>query len=220
MTPPHRHRRHSGASSALVRPDGRWRALPALFIIALVVAGVALIGTSLGTGPPVLPVVSGLSGLTGEVMRSASVPVRVAIAAIGVDAPVERVDVSGDGILQPPSLEEPKTVGWYRRGPTPGERGNAVLVGHVDTAATGPAVFYELGRLRPGDAITVTRQDGSAATFAVEAVRLFDKSAFPADLVYGPAPDARLELVTCGGSFDRRTANYLGNTVVTARFTG
>lgn len=203
-------------SPALVRPDGRWRALPALFVIALVVAGVTMIGTSLGTSPPFTPSGAGDSGTAGISMDAASVPVRLAIAAIGVDAPVERVDVDGDGMLQPPSLQEPRSVGWYRRGPTPGERGNAVLVGHVDTAASGPAVFYELGRLRPGDEVTVRRQDGSAATFRVDSVQLYEKSAFPAGLVYGPAAGARLQLITCGGTFDRRRANYLGNTVVTA----
>jgi hypothetical protein len=198
----------------LVRPDGRWRALPALAIVALVVSGVTMIGTSLGSSPPVVP--AGVAGVSGASMSTASAPVRVVIAAIGVDSPVQGVDVNGDGILQPPSLEEPKDVGWYRRGPTPGERGNAVLVGHVDTAATGPAVFYELGRLRPGDEVNVARQDGSTATFRVDTVRLYDKSAFPAGLVYGPAGGARLQLVTCGGGFDRRVSSYSGNTVVTA----
>jgi len=200
----------------LVRPDGRWRALPALLIIALVVAGVTMIGRSLGTAPPLVPAGSGFSGITGNFMAGASAPVRVVISAIGVDAPVERVDVGDDGMLQPPSLSEAARVGWYRRGPTPGERGNAVLVGHVDTAATGPAVFYELGRLKPGDGVTVARQDGSAATFRVDSVQLFDKTSFPAGQVYGPAGDARLQLVTCGGTFDREREGYLGNTVVTA----
>ncbi|MER7001912.1 class F sortase [Dactylosporangium sp. NPDC000555] len=200
----------------LVRPDGRWRGLPALFIIALVVAGVWMIGSSLGSAPPVVPAGSDFSGASGAYMSRSSPPVRVSIGAIAVDAPVERVDVNADGILEPPSLKEPKTVGWYGRGPSPGERGNSVLVGHVDTAATGPAVFYELGRLQPGDAVTVARQDGSSATFRVDAVRLFDKADFPAGQVYGPVPDARLELVTCGGRFDRQRGGYLGNTVVTA----
>ena len=198
----------------LVRPDGRWRALPALLIIALVVAGVAMIGASLGSAPPFVP--AGVAGLGGTFLSTASAPVRVVIAAIGVDAPVQGVDVDRDGMLQPPTLQEPKNVGWYRRGPTPGERGNAVLVGHVDTAATGPAVFYELGRLRPGDEVQVDREDGSAATFRVDTVRLYDKTAFPAGQVYGPAGDSRLQLVTCGGAFDRRTSGYQGNTVVTA----
>jgi hypothetical protein len=204
----------------LVRPDGRWRALPALLIVALVVSGVVMIGTSLGSAPPFVPAGSDAAGVAGNFLAGASVPVRVVIAAIGVDAPVHGVDVDGDGMLQPPARSRAGDVGWYRRGPTPGERGNAVLVGHVDTAATGPAVFYELGRLRPGDEVRVAREDGSAATFRVDSVRLYDKTAFPATLVYGPAGDARLRLVTCGGAFDRRVSGYSGNTVVTASLAG
>ncbi|MGI5244040.1 class F sortase [Dactylosporangium sp. CA-139066] len=203
----------------LVRPDGRWRGLPALLIIALVVTGVIMIGESLGSAPPFVPAGSGVAGVSGAYLSGAAAPTRVVIAAIGVDAPVRRVDVDADGMLQPPSLKEAGDVGWYRRGPTPGERGNAVLVGHVDTAATGPAVFYSLGRLKPGDAVSVQREDGSTATFRVDTVRLYDKTAFPAGLVYGPVDGARLQLVTCGGSFDRQTSGYRGNTVVTASLT-
>ncbi|WP_432987996.1 sortase domain-containing protein [Dactylosporangium sp. CA-233914] len=110
-------------------------------------------------------------------------------------------------------------MGWYRRGPAPGERGNAVLAGHVDSAASGPAVFYGLRRLEPGDRVTVARADGSTAASRVDSVRLFDRAAFPAALVYGPAPDAHLRLVTCGGAFDRGRGEYLGNTVVAASLT-
>ncbi|WP_432827896.1 class F sortase [Dactylosporangium sp. CA-092794] len=202
--------------SLLVRPDGRWRGLTALGIIAFVVAGVSLIGSSLGGAPPFRPANAGLSGVAADVVLRPSAPVRVAIGRIGVDAPVERVDVDGGGTLQPPSLNDPKNIGWYRRGPTPGERGNSVLVGHVDSAASGPAVFYELGALRPGDRVSVAREDGSVAAFRVDAVRLFPKSSFPAGLVYGPAGSAQLQLVTCGGEFDRRRGSYQGNTVVTA----
>lgn len=208
-------------SRLLVLPDGRWRGSTALVIIALVVAGVSMIGRSLGTQvAPAPPTAADFSEISGDnrprPVLPPSWPVRVAIGTIGIDAPVEDVDVDTGGTLQAPGLDDPGTVGWYRRGPTPGERGNSVLVGHVDTQGTGPAVFFRLAALRPGDRVTVTRADGSAAAFRVDAVRLFPKSAFPAQLVYGPVPDARLELVTCGGDFDPQRGGYLGNTVVTA----
>lgn len=200
-----------------VRADGTWRGGTALGLIAIVVCGVSLVGASFGGAPPPLELAtSGLSNISGNIILSAARPVRVVIGSLGVDAPVESVDVDGDGLLQPPSLKDPKTVGWYRRSPTPGENGNAVLVGHVDTEASGPAVFYELGRVKPGERVEVRREDGSSAVFRVDSVRLFPKSGFPAALVYGPTPDARLQLVTCGGTFDRRRGGYLGNTVVTA----
>ncbi|MET7424405.1 class F sortase [Dactylosporangium sp. NPDC005555] len=201
-----------------MRSNGTWRAGTAVGVITLAVTGVSLIGAGYGTSsvPPVVEA-SGSAGFAGAVARApASAPVGLRIDAISVEAPVEDVDVDRDGTLVPPSLREASKVGWYQRGPTPGETGNAVIVGHVDTAGSGPAVFYRLGRLKPGDPVTVTRRDGSAVTFAVDSVRLYSKHEFPADLVYGPAVRPQLRLVTCGGTFDRATSTYSGNTVITA----
>ncbi|MEV0566085.1 class F sortase [Dactylosporangium sp. NPDC050588] len=210
----HRHRpRH-----LLVRSNGTWRGGTAVAVITLAVAGVSLVGAGYGAGPPP-PVVaasgSGYAGIAGAAV-AASTPVRLRIGAISVEAPVERVDVDRDGTLIPPSLREATKVGWYERGPTPGENGNSVIVGHVDTAGSGPAVFFRLGLLKPGDTIVVARRDGSSVTFAVDGVRLYSKHEFPAGLVYGPATRPQLRLITCGGTFDRATSTYSGNTVITA----
>ncbi|WP_238019353.1 class F sortase [Dactylosporangium sp. AC04546] len=219
------HRRHARRHERLfVRADGTWRGTTALALIATVVCGVSLVGTSFAATsapPPFVPAAAGASAGAGTgATAPASAPVRLAIGAIKVDAPVRSVDVDQDGMLEAPPLGTPKDVGWYERGPTPGEAGNSVLVGHVDTAATGPAVFYELGKLKVGDEVAVTRADGSAVNFRVDSVRMFSKANFPADLVYGPAKQAQLRLVTCGGAFDARQGSYLANTVVTATMTG
>ncbi|MFC5000350.1 class F sortase [Dactylosporangium cerinum] len=201
----------------LVRSNGTWRGGTVVGVITLAVSGVSLIGAGYGTpAPPPVVESSASTGLGSSAHAPASPPVGLSIAAISIDAPVERVDVDRDGTLIPPSLRQASRVGWYERGPTPGETGNAVLVGHVDTANSGPAVFYLLGKLKPGDLVGVTRKDGSTVTFAVDGVRLYPKHAFPADLVYGPADRPQLRLVTCGGTFDRATSTYSGNTVITA----
>jgi hypothetical protein len=202
----------------LVRSNGTWRGGTVVGVITLAVTGVSLIGAGYGTpAPPPIVESSASAGLSGAAVQApASTPVGLSISSIAVDAPVERVDVDRDGILIPPSLREASQVGWYERGPTPGEAGNAVIVGHVDTSDSGPAVFYRLGRLKPGDHVDVARRDGSTVTFAVDSVRLYPKRAFPADLVYGPATRPQLRLITCGGIFDRSTSTYPGNTVITA----
>ncbi|MEH0985806.1 class F sortase [Micromonospora sp. CPCC 205556] len=145
-----------------------------------------------------------------------SEPVRLEIPTIGVHADLVAVAGDPNGTLEVPPLDRPTVAGWYRPGVSPGEAGNAVVVGHVDTR-DGPAVFFDLGRLRPGDTIRITRADGRVATFAVDGVAAYPKKNFPTALVYGPGgPGAALRLVTCGGRFDARARDYSDNVVVRA----
>ncbi len=148
-----------------------------------------------------------------------SAPVRVKIPSIKVDAVVVTMGTNFDGSLQVPELKHPELTGWYRYGPSPGERGNAVIVGHVDTRTSGPAVFFQLGSLKPGTKIEVQRLDGSLATFTVDVVKSFPKDEFPAHRVYGATDDMGLRLVTCGPPYDRTDRNYLNNIVVFATLT-
>jgi sortase (surface protein transpeptidase) len=99
----------------------------------------------------------------------------------------------------------------------PGRQGPTVIIGHVDSAAAGPSVFYALGRLHPGDRADVVRADGVTVSYAVTAVAAYPKDAFPTEQVYGPTPGPELRLITCGGSFDRSAGSYRDNTVVFAR---
>lgn len=145
-----------------------------------------------------------------------SVPTEIKIPKIGVDARIRQLGVNPDGTIQVPPLKQAQDAGWYRLGPSPGEIGNAVVVGHVDSRYIGAAVFYRLGSLRPGDVITLTRQDRTTVRFRVDGVRSFPKTQFPTDLVYGPNDRAGLRVVTCGGKFDETRKTYPDNIVVSA----
>ncbi|MFJ4550700.1 class F sortase [Streptomyces sp. NPDC088817] len=139
------------------------------------------------------------------------------IPSLGVDAPIIRVGLDGDRELQTPPVDKPKLVGWYDRGPTPGEPGTAVAVGHRDTR-TGGAVFAGLGRLGPGHRIEIRRQDGRTAVYTVDKVRVFDKARFPDKEVYGTSRRPELRVITCGGLYTHR-AGYSSNVVVFAHLT-
>lgn len=164
-------------------------------------------GTTSGSGGPATPALPPLGR---------SEPQRIEIPSIGVDAQIISVGVDGEGGMEVPPLDKPMLVGWYRLGPSPGELGNSVLVGHVDTRKYGPAVFFNLGRLRKGDLVTITRSDGSRVRFAVDDVRLFAKSNFPSQAVFGTGDQARLRIITCGGRYDRNARDYLDNVVAFA----
>lgn len=155
-------------------------------------------------------------------LMTPSPPVSIAIPAIGVHSKVFDVGLNPDGTIQVPPLDNsPLTneAAWYRYSSAPGALGTSVIEGHVDSAASGPSVFYRLGALTVGQQIYITRQDHTLAVFRITAVRQYPKDQFPTSTVYGNARYAALRLVTCGGQFDYSTGHYLSNTVVFAALT-
>ncbi|WP_306209521.1 class F sortase [Actinoplanes sp. RD1] len=139
-------------------------------------------------------------------------PTRLRVAAVGIDTGLQRLHLGPDGELVPPEGND--QAGWYADGTAPGDIGPAVLAGHVDSRS-GPAVFFRLRELRPGDTVEVTR-GGEPVTFTVTGSAWYPKTRFPAARVYGPTPDRQLRLITCGGSFDRSARSYRENLVVYA----
>ena len=143
-------------------------------------------------------------------------PVSVSIPSIEAGSPtLVSLGLQPDGSVELP--EDYDLAGWYRRGPTPGELGPAVIVGHVDSVAEGPAVFFRLAELQPGAEILVDRADGTTAVFTVDRIAQYPKDAFPITEVYGDTDHAALRLITCGGDFDRASGDYRDNIVVYAR---
>ncbi|MFJ4921667.1 class F sortase [Streptomyces sp. NPDC088725] len=195
-----------------------------VFAAAAAAAGIVLaaVGTSALVAAPhrtparadigSLPLPQGAADQGARTARAAP-PVRIRIAGIGLDRPLTRLRIQEDGRLGAP--ENPSQVGWWSEGPRPGDPGAAIIVGHVDSA-TGPAAFYSLSSLRPGDAITVDRGDRSSVTFTVRALRQYEKDAFPDDQVYAAAGPPALRLITCGGTYDNEQGGYSDNVVLYA----
>jgi hypothetical protein len=203
-------------------PAKRRRRLGVPGVLALLLLGVFLSGLGLGqaTGGFSLPSFSWFGPDAKPPPREfpvleASRPTRIAIPEIGVNAPVHDVGLADDGTIAVPPVNEPNETGWYESGPTPGEFGPAVLVGHVDTKS-GPAVFAKLSALDPGDRVEVTRRDRSVAVFEVNSVERFDKTSVPADRVYGDFTRPGLRLITCGGRWVGGATGYEDNIVVFA----
>ncbi|MFJ7243554.1 class F sortase [Kitasatospora sp. NPDC098652] len=214
--------------------SGPWRAGVAALALAACGAWLVHDGSTGRNGPPLPPAPAAVPAAPAPAAPSAtarpspgppahpplppSVPTRVRIPSIKVDAPVTGLGLTAAQQLNTPPMDQRNLAGWYRDGTTPGAAGNALVVGHADNH-TGPAVFYRLGLLRPGDIVEVARKDRRTAVFTVDEVRVFPKQGFPDALVYGPTERAELRLITCGGKFDRRTG-YEANTVVFAHLTG
>jgi hypothetical protein len=145
-----------------------------------------------------------------------SLPVSVAIPSIGVQSRLLHLGRNNDGTMQVPDLvTSANEAAWYKYSVTPGQIGTAVIEGHVDSYQ-GPAVFFRLGALRPGNHINVTLADGITAVFRVTGVREYAKAEYPANTIYAPAHYAALRVITCGGDFDGTTGHYLSSVVVFA----
>lgn len=165
-----------------------------------------------GSGPS--DAASSDSGSDGKHL-SRSRPERLLIPKIGVDAPFTDLVLGPDGRLQPPPAADTNLVGWWANGPSPGERGTAVVAGHVDTK-TSAAVFVYLSELRKGDTFQVVRADGGTASFVVDSAETFAKDRFPSERVYGDTGRAEVRLITCAGDYDRSVHDYKDNLVVFA----
>lgn len=207
--------------------------------IAVILAGAGLLAIGINghvhrwSPPPVppgsaaRPVSAARSASVAELARAArlaplrrSVPVALAIPAIGVSARIIALGLDASHGPAAPPLSTPFLTSWYDRGAAPGQAGPALLLGHVDSAAVGPAVFYRLGDLRPGDRIYVTLRDHQVAVFRVSSVALYPASRFPARKVYGVTRRPTLRLITCGGTFDQQARGYLDRIVAFATFVG
>ncbi|MEU4985754.1 class F sortase [Streptomyces sp. NPDC021969] len=213
--------------SELAEEEERRRKRAPWGVIALVLlTGLALIRNGSGefdVGPPqpASAAASDTRSATGDGAAAGvsplpySVPDQVSIPAIQVDAPVMGVGLDADGWVDAPPPEDPNLAGWFTGAVSPGEKGTAVVVGHVDNQQ-GPAVFYGLGALKKGNRVEVHRQDGKTAVFEIYGIEVFEKNNFPGDRVYGSKGSPELRVITCGGGFTKQNG-YDGNVVAFAR---
>ncbi len=199
------------------RPN-KWRPVVLLSSLLLILAGLSFLfrGFVVEDNPPAGDLISPGGTTTPPHLNytlSESAPVRLRIPVIGVDAGFEELGLGADGQIEVPKGYE--GVGWYIYGPTPGELGPAVVLGHVDSYK-GPAVFFSLGQLKPGDLVEIERRDGKTAVFQVNQLERYPQSEFPTALVYSDLDYAGLRLITCSGIYNKETNQYNLNLIVYA----
>lgn len=192
------------------------RALTAMLLLL----GLALAGGC--TAQPATPAASPPAPSTSAAPAAglpASEPTAIDIPRIGAHSSLVPLGLNADNTIEVPPVGTPQQAGWYEYGPTPGEVGPAVILGHVDGNKQ-PGIFYRLKELRPGDEVSVSRMDGATARFRVSEVEQIDKDVFPSDAVYGDTANPELRLITCGGSFDHAAHSYRDNIIVFADWEG
>lgn len=139
-------------------------------------------------------------------------PTRIEIPAIRVDAKIQARGTTAAGYMVPP--DSAWNVAWHMHGVRPGEIGNAVMYGHLNTRASNVAVFSQLHRLRVGNSVRVTDRKGTVRTFTVTKIGVYKRDQLPLRDISGKTADVHLNLYTCAGYWNRRVGDYSHRFVV------
>lgn len=152
---------------------------------------------------------------TPDQFQAAGLPVRLRIPAVGIDAVIERVGRDPEGKVDVPKIS--RNVAWFTESALPGQAGKtSVVSGHLDDPY-GPAVFYKLRMLVPGDEVEVTYDNGTRFVFVVEAKERYAFDRAPVQKVFGQTSRRMLNLITCDGAWNSGQANYNQRLVVYSR---
>jgi LPXTG-site transpeptidase (sortase) family protein len=129
-----------------------------------------------------------------------SLPFRLKIPVIAVDAAIKQVGLTSAGAMDVP--KGPDDVAWFNLGPIPGELGSAVIDGHAGYKNNRSAVFDNLYKLQKGDKIYVTNQSGAINIFVVRSIERYDPKANAGKVFSSNDGLSHLNLITCTGVWD------------------
>jgi len=176
-----------------------------LFILSFTSGGYSGPGTSTGFGPKLVAALTPVATATATLPPPDDAPIaHLAIPRFDVDAPVQVRGVDANRVMETP--DGPTNVAWYDFSAKPGYGSNAVFSGHVDYINYGPAVFWHLKDLNPGDIIEVRLDDGTVYQYAVSTRQMVSANPTEEELrqIVGPTQQDVVTLITCGGSWDGR----------------
>lgn len=132
-------------------------------------------------------------------VASTSLPERLIIPAIDVNANVQYVGIAYSGNMMVPNNFT--DVGWYKYGPVPGQVGSAVIDGHVDNGLGLAGVFKHLEDIKVGDDVYVETKTGQRLQFVVTDIETYPYKHAPTKLIFGQDDVPRLNLITCEGDW-------------------
>jgi sortase A len=189
--------------------------IAAAVVVCSVLAFAFVLSHSLGgegsdVTPPSTDVVSSAA--------TTSLPMHLQIPALSIDAAVQHVGIAKSGAMAVPTNFT--DVGWYRLGTVPGQKGSAVVDGHVDNGLALPGVFKHLSDINVGDSVYIQTRSGEKLHFVVYKKELYPYKDVPAADVFAAGDFAHLNLITCGGSWVQRDKTYDKRLVVYTKFVG
>lgn len=162
--------------------------------------------------PLLVSVIVGVALFFSTTTADSDLSIRLKIPKIQVDALVESVGLTPEGMMDAP--EGPTNAGWYNLGVRPGEEGSSVIDGHSGWKNNIPAVFDNLHKLQKGDKIYVEDNKGVITTFVVREFRIYDPEADASEVFVSSDGKSHLNLITCAGDWNETTKSSSKRLVV------
>jgi LPXTG-site transpeptidase (sortase) family protein len=187
-------------------------------VLLVAAALLAVLLGGCGGTPPAAPDAAAAAPAAAATGPSRSLPTAIDVPAIEARSSLVPLGLNADKTVEVPPVDQPLQAGWYEYGPTPGEIGPAVILGHIDGDHR-KGIFWRLRELKAGDPVHIDRADGGRLTFTVTKVDQIAKKSFPTEAVYGNTDEPELRLITCGGAYDAASRNYQDNVIVYAELT-
>ena len=210
----------------------RWVRVLLLAAVPAMLLGVTVVVAAAGGDPAAPPVVVATIPLSPTPTPTPSptatptprpydgLVARLSAPELGIDHYIEQVFVV-DNQMQSPT-DGVHAIGWYPGLGKPGFGKNAIFAAH-ETWSNNPGPFYQLHRAAPGDAMTITMDDGTEYHYEVLSNTRYDAATIPMGEILQPPERPRDEewitLITCGGRFisHGEFGEYLDRDVVVAR---
>lgn len=165
------------------------------------------------------PVASGTAVATTSAAVADSAngfPVRLKIPKLNIDAGFQYTGLKSDGTMEIPN--NIVDAGWYTGSARPGEKGVAIITGHVAQIRGGvltkPGVFGDLNTLSAGDKLYVLNDKGESIMFVVRESRTYDPAAAATDVFKSTDGGVHLNLITCEGSWQPAQLSYTKRLIV------
>lgn len=124
------------------------------------------------------------------------------IPSINTYSKVEETGLNDEGDMEVPKGRE--NVAWYKGGPPPGDVGSSVIAGHFGWKDDEPAVFDNLHLLSAGDRIYVRGSNNKIVVFIVRETKTYSPEEDATEIFVSNDGKAHLNLITCGGDWDKR----------------
>lgn len=146
-------------------------------------------------------------------VKEHSFPSRLSIPLLGIDAKVQKVGITASGNMATPNNFV--DVGWYKYGTIPGDKGSAVIAGHVDNGLAFPGVFSKLKNIKEGDDIFVETENSQTLHFVVKEIKTYPFDAKVKE-VFSRDDGRWINLITCTGIWVEKHKTHNKRLVVSA----